>query len=568
MAITGPTSQPIIPQDSENKPALANLKNLPVTISAPPQSTGRALLRASLNIEHNKTLFATAEKLKNLPQAKAIQPKAGIDSDVYINTDSVFKPDEKGEDTIRAILCSDVAALLGLEKSVPSTIEAVASFAMSSSELDENGEPIVYEAATVNNEQWLVNPHDELSIKRYDESTGEFKLRDKSSGTLKNEGDGKYSIVKFTDAVNEDEPALEPGDIVLIADLGYGKNIVKLEDARPVSTDSEGSPHVVHEGKRFELTRSQANVDDSDELSDEERYDAAEDEINAQDPESTSSIPDSAILIRKDVKGLLQQKIQDAFTDLDINNPRSKKAVADFFNKIDPSSFIDSMMLAVLFRTQDGRASNLSESNFLFTLDSKTDKYTIALIDFDETWPTENGIRSDTESKEKGDITTLRLGLMGFPQAHQELQGAEKNHLLDILESIKKKNSDLLHVVADSSTSLKDGTKVTKAFEELTQRLIDFYDTKKERSFSLADIVFHVFPEYHDQWQKVTSLVEDRNVNKGPTTKPTEEQKAVIEWWAGDKIRTAAENIGFASIQEIEKRIVEQKNSAEKNKRK
>lgn len=436
-------------------------ENVPENKRKAPEGSQDSRVLRPIGENQKEYLQKAAEMIKKLDSP--LLPKK--DSNVYfLNPHVVFKPGKAN--TMRAILCQKVAKILGLEKSVLKTIEATASEVLSQRDLDDQGLPITYDRAVINGQEWLVNMEDASSI-QYIISTDDgcqVKLHDGVLYTLKEEGDG--FIVESTDADEDDETDFDKNEHVLIATIDDQDFLVKEESAHPVV--GSDNLHVLREGTRFELRASQ----------------------------------EGTTLIAKDVEGLLQPMVQDVVTQIGgvtVDTLRPSKAREAFFAMINPISFIDSVVLSVLFRTQDGKAADLNDSNFLFTKEGE--QLNVTLIDLDETWPTQNDFSSDPElmKRGKGKISALRLGLMGYPQAHTPLTGEQKAHLLDLLNKIKDNSNSMMAVV--DRYKVADGPSleaVKNSFKEVIEKLIEF---SNRTEFTLKDLVFHIFPEYQKQWQ-------------------------------------------------------------------
>lgn len=407
------------------------------------------------------------------------------------NPHTVFKPGKSN--TMRAILCSQIAKILDLEPCVPVTIEAKAAQVISKEDLDDRSNPIIYKKVYIDGEPWLANPDDCYLV--HSKKKHSLSLFGGCDFTIEEEDDA-HNLVPTNQKAEKHALAYEE---VLFGTLDGKQHVIKRESAYPITVDNQ-SPHVKRGEIRLELRAS--NGDDVPSSSSEEGdlFEAVQGG-SADDTE----IPENVLLVRKEVDGFLQPMIQNVVTEIDgtaidiIHIPKTRDS---FYSMIRSISFINSVMLAILFRTQDGKAHYLRESNFLFT--EHNGKLNLTLIDLDETWPCSNGLSEVPELQEKGDIAALRLGLMGYPQAHMPLQGEDKAHYLSLVDKIANRQAALLSTVEQHK--LDNSDRVVLAFREVLTKIAAFSEQQKEAPFSLADLVFHVFPVYKQQWDELSEL--------------------------------------------------------------
>lgn len=424
------------PISSENSPPVNEKKPLQEI----PQNSAKTQLKK------------TAESIEKLTEPlKPLTSSSTNPSDVYFVDEAIFKPGQE-EHVKKALTCRSVAKILQLEHAVPATVEAKASDLISHRDLDEDGTPLLYEQVEIDGEPWVIDIGNSFEI----------DSQDGKKVTLLN---GSTLVIEDNEVVEADENApFEEGEEVLIAFLEDVPYLVAKEDAHKVV--AEGSPHVRRGDTRFELKKSD----------------------------------DATMLVAKDVLGMLQTKVKHVVTkingkDIDIseltmrNDP--KKLLKTFFSKIDANSFIESVVLAILFRTQDGKANSLHDTNFLFSDDKG--KLTITLIDFDETWPTSNNFVTDPEivARAGRDVAPIRLGLLAYPQAHEPLTGEAKEHLTKLLTTIKTKRAELVQEVRNKLNN----EAAVKAFEEVLDRL------ESQTPATLKELVFSIFPTYKEQWE-------------------------------------------------------------------
>lgn len=406
------------------------------------------------------------------------------------NPHTVFKAGKAN--AVKAILCSKIAKILDLEACVPTTIEAKAAQVISKEDLDERLNPIVYKKVYIDGEPWLANPSDCYAV--HSRNKHSVSLFGGCDFTIEKEDDA-YNVVPKTPKAEKHPLAFQE---VLFGTLDGEKHVFKRESCIPVTVESH-SPQVQRGEVRLALKASKGE-DELKNSSDDDLF-----EPGVQIPEEETEIPDNALLVREEVEGFLQPMIQNIVTEIDgvpvdvVHIPKTRDA---FYSMINSISFINSVVLAVLFRTQDGKAHYLRDSNFLFT--EEGGKLDITLIDLDETWPCSNGLSEAPHLREKGDIAALRLGLMGYPHAHTPLQGEDKSHYDSIIKKIIDRRELLIGAVAEQK--LDNSQRVVQAFTEVLAKMVEFQEKAGEVAVTLADMVFHVFPVYKQHWDELSAL--------------------------------------------------------------
>ncbi len=507
MATIGP-NQPYIPPNSENVPKSPKSDKKPIKGPQQQNLQSAAKLEKILKPmqDQKQQLRASAEKIKNLP-SPLMPKKDSTGSNVYplhleaTNPHAVFKPGKSN--TIKAILCSKVAKMLELHDSVPKTIEATASHVISKGDLDDEGKPIAYDKATINDQEYLINPSDCFDIRYLKPSDDEgyiVKLANNITLKLTKDGDGFVTSLERTEDEAIDESS-EDDDLFASSDVEEANQVQheepEEEDFNP--EDLNGVRVYFANDDEFLVLEQGAHLLLGDEQSQyvqrgDSRFELVEDETD-----------ETTTLIGRDVEGFVQNWVPDVVTQINgkpVDTLAPSKTREVFFNMINTDSFSDSIVLAMLFRTQDGKASDLEDTNFLFI--KADDQLKLKLIDLDETWPTQNDLTDDPVLAKKGSICALQLGLMGYPQAHVQLDGAEKEHVVQLLGKIQENKNNVL--LALDKYQVGDNVRsdaVKGAFNEVVDRLATF-DT--EKPFTLADMIFHVFPEYHKQWQALQKL--------------------------------------------------------------
>ena len=147
-------------------------------------------------------------------------------------------------------------------------------------------------------------------------------------------------------------------------------------------------------------------------------------------------------VIGREIDGSVQNRIKNPYfgsKNFNILQPSDEREA--FYAKIDMEGFIHAMLAFMLFRSQDGKLSQLNESNILFI---ETDKKTLApvWIDLDETLPPNNTFSKQND--DKGDVHVLRNGLMALPQARQLLSEHQQKQTEQLIISICNKRRELL----------------------------------------------------------------------------------------------------------------------------
>ena len=459
-------------------------------------------------------LQSTAEKIITL--AMPLHPKQGDHTtDVYLfpppsprgktNPHAVFKPGAPNAE--RAILCNDTATILGVEASVPLAIRAEASSAYCKEDFTLDLQPKDYEVMTINGEKWLVAPEDCYEI--LDITDDIVTLDDNCVFTYIEQKNGIYLDPKENPLAQEHELAHEA--VLLTDDLSC---IVRCEAWARVNKDDAGL-HVIRDGRRSQLTRSQNECHLNREyLTDDEHRDIQgmfpdDEEDNLSGSTDVDDFRGPVNLVSMGVKGVLMQMVPNVVTKINGKAVDIEKATPErkiFFDMINPISFINSVILAILFRPQDGKAGGLDETNFLFS--EEDGKLNLTVIDPDETWPTGNGLSEDPELAAKGDIAALRLGLMGYPLAYELLDPDAKAHLCGLLAQIKINREELVETLVMAQENDKEHLgradikdKIMAAYEEVLDKLIEFYDTRKKSDFVIEDLVFPRLSIYAAQWK-------------------------------------------------------------------
>lgn len=288
--------------------------------------------------------------------------------------------------------------------------------------------------------------------------------------------DGVYKLENIEEEEEEKkELFIEGQELVVCHDTKGRHYLAPVEDSLPISKDEKGE---------FVLLNG-------------ERYTPKADGIDIK-------------VFGESVKGMVQAKVMHIFTrpenarfDLDIKGHSPAREA--FFKRIDMPSFIDSFLLTILLRPQDGKIVDLGQSNVLFQAipdetgvsDPQKGMLKPILIDLDETLPEKNGYSTDPQIIRDGkhEVHSVRCGLMGFPQARKKLDKEEKARVTQILGEMVKKQGEIHKYLEKIS---KDRSTATN---EIIEKLANFLEQKKDASnWTLENLFFSVFPEYQKQW--------------------------------------------------------------------
>ncbi|MBS0635907.1 MAG: hypothetical protein JSS12_00200 [Verrucomicrobia bacterium] len=423
-------------------------------------------------------LEETKEKIEKL-ESPLLAKKGDHANNVYpIRFDSpeplaVFKPG-KG-DTIRTILCGRIARILDLEECIPPTIEARAAFVISKEDLSIDQEPIVYEKVFIDDSPWYADLDAAATIDNLEDDN--VTLEGGYSFRIEHEDDG-YTLTPI-DETAENHPLAHQS--VRIACWDSQQIVVKHTSIHPIKMEGN-SPYVERGASRLQLRSSQ---------------DYAEEEDDLFETDAPDQIPSSGTLLEEDVDGFIQPWVQNVRPDV---------------SQLSMSSIINNLFLAILCRYQDGKVSFSDDSNFLFTKEDNV--YNLTAIDLGETWPESNDYQDEACK-----IATLRLGLLKFPQTSQPLSGDDKEHCERLFTKIKANRALLLEALSEAAIDNRE--KVKAAFKEVLDRLGSF----QQDSYSLRDIVFHVFPVYKAQYMTLQE--------------------------AGKRADVIADNVGLHSVDDI-----------------
>lgn len=221
-------------------------------------------------------------------------------------------------------------------------------------------------------------------------------------------------------------------------------------------------------------------------------------------------------LFNREHPGVFQSRVKNIFAPkgakvgVNITTQNSER-VKDFFNRVDKTGFIDAMLLSIIIRPQDGKIDALTESNVLFqAIPENADpnnpdvKLKPILIDLDETMPPSNTYSSDPELTDDGRLKRVhcvRCGLMGFPQARELLTADERARVIEFARRLREKEPVLEGYLKTFYPSKEIGPEHIAALKDVINRTVSFIEEHKNSKWSLENLFFAVFPEYHRQWE-------------------------------------------------------------------
>lgn len=217
------------------------------------------------------------------------------------------------------------------------------------------------------------------------------------------------------------------------------------------------------------------------------------------------------VVIVDDVKGMVQCKVPDPYKGENKDKPLDIRYESperdDFYARIPMSNYIDAFMASLVLRPEDGKITDLSESNVLFSRINPEDPNSLlkpVLIDLDETLPFNNNFRMvETMSGKSEQANPVRLGLMGFPHAHRPLNVEERQQVLDQIKNMIDHKDRAVKYLMHFKARLHDAP--IEAFEEMMARLESFHPENDE--WTLADLCFHLLPAYKEDWDKIGGLM-------------------------------------------------------------
>lgn len=247
-------------------------------------------------------------------------------------------------------------------------------------------------------------------------------------------------------------------------------------------------------------------------------------------------------IIGKNIDGMVQLKVENIFqknkTDkhtLDILHP--SEAREEFYKRIDMGSYIQAFIATILLRPQDGKISDLGESNVLFQAmpfvmtkeNGETETIVDPLnplcplcpiiIDLDETMPPANDYSQNPDFIGKGqaeNIHAVRNGLMGFPQARVLLSGDQKLQAEAILKEIILTSPQAIQFLETLKSNESFNDKHIAAYKEVIDRMDQFLLKTGGNDWSLEQLFFFVFPEYQEHWEAFGDMSpEDKAINIG-----------------------------------------------------
>jgi hypothetical protein len=233
-------------------------------------------------------------------------------------------------------------------------------------------------------------------------------------------------------------------------------------------------------------------------------------------------------VIGQNIRGMAQLKVDNIFqkpagADQPLNLLESSKERTEFYNRIDMPSFINAFIASILLRPQDGKVTNLGESNILFQAlpnekgaidpEDPSCKLRPVHIDHDETMPKGNAFTQLKQFEGKSNVHCIRNGLMGFPQAHKTLSKDERalaEQNLDEIVAKKEEVQKFLTRFTGKNVQESFNQEHINAYTEVVNRIAQFRKENRNKEWMLSDLFFDVFPEYEEQWDELGSMNQER----------------------------------------------------------
>jgi len=245
---------------------------------------------------------------------------------------------------------------------------------------------------------------------------------------------------------------------------------------------------------------------------------------NGQKYRVTEDNHDSIKVIGYHIIGMVQSKVENTYTKTEdgenIDVASQSPATKDFFNRIDSSSFMKAFLATIILRPQDGKVGSLNVSNVLFQAIPNSDgssdptdtnvKLMPVLIDLDETLPEKNDYSTDLEISQEGKahVHVVRNGLMAFPQVSKALTADQRSEVVGMMETIISKRGAIEKQLSKYAKSghADFNTSHVNATIEIIDKMKAFLQTPPRKNWSLGDLFFTIFPEYHEQWKLLDQM--------------------------------------------------------------
>lgn len=505
--------------------------------AASPHATAEVTAGAE-RANRKKAFDAAAAKLTAATAEDPLAPHRGdFEGAVYMTPKLVFKPGVPA--AVKNSTCYQIAELAGLHDAVPITIAGKASIALDPDKdchvlvVDKDLKLVPKKSLVVPaNDEEL--PADAVVITKNPPKAGEppsFTMKEGNHKvTLKFSPDGKTCQMERTDLAKTPSPA---GSASPVSD-----EELDVEDEAPryvIARDPTISTQyylIPVNANRLEIATPTEQVEITvqvDDVDDEVDDDAvASDSDDDGDQKVKKAAKPKTEQVDVDVLEAVPGMVQERVGDLDEAHSKglSLDAVSPareaFLQRVDFDGFVDAFGVTILVAPQDGKASDLSESNFLF---KKMKPKEVAsplrpvAIDLNETLPPANdysrehntgaALNANAQKQVQENIHAVRNGLMGFPQVQQPLTGAA-------LAKVKVK---LAHMVAQrakyaamdvTSNPAHFGPTHRDALLQRIDRVEAFLKAKgTAEGWTLQELFFSVFPEYSEQWksfQKIEAL--------------------------------------------------------------
>lgn len=204
-------------------------------------------------------------------------------------------------------------------------------------------------------------------------------------------------------------------------------------------------------------------------------------------------IEDDELQPAKNVDCLVQEKVAAA------HNVEVKPGDKTFQKNVHWDSLIDSVLSMILICPQDSKCSD-GDTNFL-ALPDTGQGYGIVFIDTDEAFPSNNSYSEAMEEHKGHNIAVLRPGLLAFDKTAATLDKGHLKHAQKQIQHIVENKEKILHAMQGKVADDK-----IAALSERIDRLSAFTD----KTFSLEELVFAVFPTVKNDWQDFAKQDRDR----------------------------------------------------------
>ncbi|MEI8125020.1 MAG: hypothetical protein WCG42_04645 [Parachlamydiaceae bacterium] len=224
------------------------------------------------------------------------------------------------------------------------------------------------------------------------------------------------------------------------------------------------------------------------------------------------------VLVGHNIMGSVQLKVENNFTTPD-GKTRSLHILSEteertlFYENIDPEAFIKTFIAGIILRPQDGKVTDLEESNVLFAKNPLSpQELEPILIDLDETFPETNQYSKRDEFKGVDKVHIIRFGLMGFPQAQKDLSPF-KEFIENLIENINSSKDDVKRLFKEMISKGVFNQNHEDAYFEVIDKINEFFSSPTRSTLTLEDLFFHSFPEYKEQWELLDDMPREKKAS-------------------------------------------------------